>query len=90
MNGILDSMLNKSRLFIPETVEGYIALQLARALNDTGDVWKYIAMFDHLPISAILGALNHSRTRQTTRDSMTALFEWEINRLIQKGGQYAA
>ena len=90
MNGILDSILKKSRVFIPETVEGYIALQLARALSDTGDVWKYLAIFDHLPISAIVGALNQARTRQNTPGSLTATFEREITRLIQKGGQYAA
>jgi hypothetical protein len=90
MNGILDSILKKSQVFAPETLEGYIALQLARALSDTGDVWKYLALFDHLPLAAIVTALNQARTRHNTPGSLPVIFEREINRLIQKGGQYAA
>jgi len=87
---ILDSMLKKSQQFVPETVSGYIALQLARQLDDIEHVWNYLALLDRQPLSAIVAALTKAKTHGNGHHNARGIFEREFAPFLRKGHDHAA
>ena len=87
MNGILDSMLQKPQEFVLESVPAYIALQLARQLNDIKHLRKYLVIVEHNSLSTIIEAL--TRARANDDHDRTAIFEEELLLLSGKEQDYA-
>jgi hypothetical protein len=86
MSSILDSMITKTQVFVPESVVEYIALQLARKLDDTDEVLKYLSLLDRYALSMIIEAFGNAQTRLRTGEVTGALaFEEELLSLTTKG-----
>jgi len=60
MSGILDRML-QSQQFTPATVEGYIALQLAKRLGDEAAVRKYVHYLSQYKTERVLHHFRKAR-----------------------------
>jgi hypothetical protein len=57
MSGILDQMLQPEQ-FIPSSVDEYLALQLARRLDDDAAVRLYLGYVEHHPSNHLLNIYN--------------------------------
>jgi hypothetical protein len=56
MSNILESMMAKRRVFRPENVTEYIALQLARKLEDADNILKYVGLMYRYSLPVIAQA----------------------------------
>lgn len=84
MISILDSMLAKPDRFTPESVAGYIALQLAKKIDDTDGLWKYLSLLDHHPLPILLEAFNKVRVSGLTQKELVAAFNEALSALTNK------
>ncbi len=62
MSNILDTV-QRSRQFTPETVEEYIALQLAKGLCDEPAVRRYVHYVAHYPTDRLLRLFHKSKQK---------------------------
>lgn len=89
MSSILDSMMTKPQGFVPENVDEYTALQLARKLGDTDQVSKYRSLLDRHALPVIVEAfINAQQARLPTSEVTAAVaFEEELMALTKKEHQ---
>jgi len=81
MIGILDSMLARPGRFTPESVAGYIALQLAKKLDDTDQLWKYRSLLDHHPLPSLLEAFARAQASGLPQNEFAAAFDQALSAL---------
>ena len=84
MNGILDSMVSKTQAFSPESLEQYMALQLAKKLGDTDRLWKYVSLFDRHPPSLIVRAFTNARADGLAERALIVAFENELAAVVTR------
>jgi len=88
MRGILDSISAKAKSFHPESVSEYSALQLAKKLDDTESLWKYLALLNQHAPSVIVEAFIRAQGRGLTEKELISAFDEELARLATKEGSY--
>jgi hypothetical protein len=81
MIDILDSMLAKPGRFTPESVAGYIALQLAKKLDDTDQLWKYRSLLDRHALPSLLEAFARAQASGLTQNELAAAFDEALSAL---------
>jgi len=70
---ILDHFENTPRAFHPKTAKDFLALQLARKLNDLENLRTYRVMIDHHSDSVIAEAY-----RRASKDSITTPHQFRL------------
>jgi hypothetical protein len=83
MISILDSMMREPRAFLPQNVSEYVALQLAKKLDDADRVSSYVALVDRHSLSIIVEAFVNSQARQG--ENRATAFNEELQALTAKG-----
>lgn len=81
MTGILDSMMARPRSFVPESVAEYIALQLAKKLNDTERISTYLSLVDRYSMQVILEALAGAKATDLSGTELIVAFERSLSEL---------
>ena len=84
MNGILDSVLAKSKSFRPQSLTEYTALQLAKKLGNTGSLSQYVSLFDHHDPSLIREAFINVQSRDLAGEELRTAFDEELAALTTK------
>ena len=84
MNGILDSVIASSQAFRPQSVVEYIALQLAKKLGDTDQLWNYLSLFERHSLQVILEAFASAQESRLTGKELITVFEESLVALTQK------
>jgi hypothetical protein len=80
MPKLLDQFVpSKGKRLAPSTVEGYLALQIARALHEEGDAGAFLGVSSRFPVSSLLHAYRTTTSRQgapstwpTFKDALTS------------------
>jgi hypothetical protein len=84
MNGILDSIKARPKVFSPQSVREYTALQLAKKLGDTDQLWNYLSLFERHSSQVILEAFASAQESRLTGRELITVFEESLAALTQK------
>ena len=85
MSDILESVRARADAFRLQSVADYVALQLARKLNDLDRLPRYSSLLDHYPLGLLAAALAQAQARRTDSEGLASAFDEEIQELL-KGG----
>ena len=85
MNGILDSIKARPKVFSPQSVREYTALQLAKKLGDIDQLWNYLSLFDHHSLQVILEAFASAQESGLTGKELISVFEKALAALTEEG-----
>lgn len=88
MPHVLDQMAGSSGYFRPKTATEFFALQLARKLNDTANLQRYLALVERHSESLLLQAFRKAVNGQGRRQGLAERFQAEVKRLKQKEEKY--
>ena len=84
MNGILDSINARPKVFSPQSVSEYTALQLAKKLGDTDQLWNYLSLFERHSLQVILEAFASAQESRLTGKKLISIFEETLAALTKK------
>ncbi len=62
MTNIIETIANRSNAFVPSTPREYLAVQLARKLNDVEAARHYAVLFEHYPEDVLLRIYRRCRS----------------------------
>jgi hypothetical protein len=68
MTTILEHFNHVRKPFVPGTVQQYLALQLARRLNDLDQLSWYLKIVDHCSRETLAGIFEQSQREHTPRE----------------------
>lgn len=83
MTNILDRVAAERSSFRPETTREFLALQLARKLNDVASVRSYVVLFDTYPEEFLL-SVYRSILDKGRNEWMAENFRLELRRRLKE------
>lgn len=67
MTNIIETIASRSSSFVPSTPREYLAVQIARKLNDVEAARHYVVLFEHYPEEILLNIYRQCRKESELR-----------------------